>query len=208
MYDILPIGAKINPSFDFSGCGDSDGDHQEISVAGQVEEVLAAVAYLRQRSQIIEAGTFLAGLSMGAAVAGLASDSVQNLAGLVLWAPVADMYNDLKKIVGDKVFAAVENSGVADYEGFPLGRQFVESLRQNSPVSSAACFRGPALVVHGLADHEIPYRNAELYKEARKNLGLATEVHLIPDADHTFSSVEWENKVFHITATWLIQNTR
>lgn len=128
--------------------------------------------------------------------------------GLVLWAPVADLYRDIAGVVGNRIFTEVAASGVADYMGFPLGRQFVESLRCNYPVSETAGFNGPVLVVHGTADPEIPYQNAKQYQEARNNKGLSTEVHLISDADHTFSSLEWEDKVFHITSTWLVQNTR
>jgi dipeptidyl aminopeptidase/acylaminoacyl peptidase len=62
--------------------------------------------------------------------------------------------------------------------------------------------------VHGTADPDIPYSNAGLYQKARNSKGLSTEVHLIPDADHTFSSLEWEDKVFRITANWLEQNIR
>lgn len=194
--------------FDFSGCGDSDGEHREITVGGQVEEALAAVGYLRQQPQMIEAETYLAGLSMGAAIAALAAEKLPELAGLVLWAPVANLYSDLKEIVGEPIIEEAEVAGVVDYQGFLLGRQFVDSLRLSAPVPAAAAFTGPALVLHGTEDTEIPCRNAGQYHKARQSQGLATEVHLIPGADHTFSAVEWENKVFHITAAWLKQNTR
>ena len=193
--------------FDFSGCGDSDGDHRDITIDRQVREVQAAFRFLRGQTQISIARVFLLGLSMGGAVAALASRNIPGLSGLVLWAPVADLYRDIMGVVGNRIFSEAVASGVADYMGFPLGRQFVESLRHNYPVSDAAGFHGPVLVVHGTGDLDISCQNAKLYQEARNNKGLSTEVHLIRDADHTFSSLEWEDKAFYNTAAWMDQNT-
>jgi len=194
--------------FDFSGCGDSEGDHADITIDGQVAEALAAIQFIKESWQVKKDEIFLAGLSMGGAVAALAAARVPDLVGLALWAPVANMYDDIRGIVGEGLFAAINAGGMADFMGFALGRPFVESLQKNFPLAAAGDFKGPALVVHGAGDEEIPHKNAGLYQEARKGLPYATDVHLIPGADHTFSALQWEKEVFDITAEWLKSNTK
>lgn len=192
--------------FDYSGCGDSDGDHTGITIDGQIVETLAALGFLKEVPEVKRDETYLIGLSMGGAVASLAAARVSNLAGLVLWAPVADMYEEIRGIVGAGLFADVQAHGTADFEGFALGRPFVESLRNNFPIEAAAGFKGPLLAIHGTGDREIPYQNAGRYREVRKELPYATDVHLIPGADHTFSGLKWEHEVFETTAKWLKNN--
>lgn len=82
--------------FDFSGCGESDGVHEEITVDGQVAEVQAAIELLKEMPWIKSDAIYLAGLSMGGAAAALAAPRVPDLAGLVLWAPVANLYDEIK----------------------------------------------------------------------------------------------------------------
>lgn len=189
--------------FDFSGCGDSDGDHGEITINGQVVETLAALGFLKNMPQIKSDEMYLVGLSMGGAVAALAAARVSDLAGLVLLAPVADMYEDIRGIVGEELFAGAMANGIADYMGFALSSAFIESLQKNSPLAAAASFNGPLLVIHGTGDEDIPYQNAGRYQEVREGLPYATGVHLLPGADHTFSALRWENEVFEVTTGWL-----
>ncbi len=193
--------------FDFSGCGDSDGDHSEITVDGEVKEALAALDFLREFPQIKTNEIYYTGLSMGGAVAALAAARDPDLAGLVLWAPVANMYDEIRSIVGGRIFIDIWSKGRADFMGFALSRPFLESLQQNAPLTAARKFNGPVLVIHGTADREIPCQNAGFYKEARKGLPYSTDVHLVTGADHTFSALNWENEVFDTTVNWLKNNS-
>lgn len=189
--------------FDFSGCGESDGDHGEITIDGQVAETLTALGFLKKVSQVNSGQTYLAGLSMGGAVAALAAARAADVAGVVLWAPVADMYEEIRDLVGESLISDVQAYGKADFEGFALSRPFIESLRNNFPLEAAAGFAGPILAIHGTADKDIPWQNSERYREVRKGLPYSTDVHLLPDADHTFSGLKWEDEVFETTVRWL-----
>lgn len=198
--------------FDFSGCGDSDGSHEEITIDGQVRETLAALEFIKSQPNIARDKVFLIGLSMGGAVAALTAAQAQALAqvkaqaqalaGLALWAPVANMYEDIQGIVGPRLFEEVRAKGVADYEGFALGQPFIESLQSNFPLTAAKNYRGPLLVLHGTGDMEISPGNAELYRQARNKMD-STVVSLVPGADHTFSGLVWEEEIFKNTAEWL-----
>ena len=194
--------------FDFSGCGDSDGEHWDITIDGQVLEALAATDFLGSQPGVRQDAVFLAGLSMGAAVAALAARRATGLAGLVLWAPVANLYEDIRGIVGGDIFTDVWATGFADFKGFELGKQFLESLQRNHPLISAREFAGAAFIVHGTWDEEVPIGNAGLYRETRTDLPYETDVYLVEGADHTFSAAKWENEVFEVTANWLKQHFR
>lgn len=189
--------------FDYSGCGDSDGDYSEITIDGQVNETLAAIEFLR-RAEPQTDKIFLLGHSMGGAVAALTAEiAAKELNGLILWAPVANMYNDILGIVGNQIFDSVWQSGIDEYMGFGLGRGFLKSLQRNNPLVAANHYSGPVLLVHGTGDDEISYKNADLYKEKRRGLPFKTEIHLVLDADHTFSSLFWEKDLFQVTRKWM-----
>lgn len=192
--------------FDFSGCGDSDGDHFQITINDQVAETLAALEYVRALPGIDRDSIYLAGLSMGGAVAALSAARAPGLAGLILWAPVTNMYDDIRGIVGGELFSDAWSAGSADYMGFALGRPFLESLQVNFPLQAAANFQGPALIIHGTGDEELRHQNAGFYQEARKDLPYATDVYLISGADHTFSALKWEKEVLEVTQNWLKAN--
>lgn len=204
----LALAGYVVLRFDFSGCGDSDGNHEDVTINGQITETLAALEYLRSQPFVKKDETYLIGLSMGAAVASLAAERADGLRGLALWAPVANMYKDIKGIVGDGLFGEIEANGQVDYLGFGLRSEFLQSLRVNQPLTAAGNFQNPALIIHGTGDDEIPCTNAGLYKKFRDESSRLTKVHYIPDADHTFSAQKWEHEVFSVTLDWLRKCSR
>jgi pimeloyl-ACP methyl ester carboxylesterase len=193
--------------FDFSGCGDSDGNYEDITIDGQVQETIAAIEYLSSLPEISKDKVYLTGLSMGGAVAALTAAEVKTLAGLVLWAPVANLYEDNLGTVGTRLLEEIRDKGIAEYQGFALGRPFVQSLQNNFPLTAVRNYPGPLLVLHGTADVEISPWNAELYRQARNKLD-STVVSQINGADHTFTGLDWEEEIFNITAKWLREEQR
>lgn len=193
----------ISLRFDFSGCGDSDGEHEEITIDGQVAEVLAAAGFVKDLPMVRQDRVILLGLSMGGAVAALAAPEIKDLSALVLWAPVANLYEDIKGIVGEDIFEHTRTTGTGEFMGFALGKRFLESLRSNLPLTAAGRFNGPLLLVHGTADKDVSPGNTRLFKEARQGLPCDTAIRLVTGADHTFSARQWEKEVFHETTGWL-----
>lgn len=191
--------------FDFSGCGDSDGEHEDITLDQQILEVQAAIKALSMQPGIDTSRIFLLGLSLGGCVAALALPLIHDLKGVVLWAPVARPEYDLKNLIGETTFASVLANQVSDFEGFALGNPLLESLKRHDPLSTLAKFLGPVLIIHGTGDKEISYNNANDFAEKRKQEGLLlqTEVRFIRNADHTFSSLAWEKELFAKTIRWL-----
>lgn len=74
--------------FDYAGTGDSSCEQDSsVAVDRYQDSIRAAVDYLRS-SGVPEVG--LVGLRAGALLAGVTADSIDGLAGLVLWDPVTD----------------------------------------------------------------------------------------------------------------------
>lgn len=84
------LQAQIQPSslvvrFDFSGSGESDRNFEAVTLSGEVEEAKAILAYTRALSFVDPSRVFLAGLSMGGAVASIvAGDEAVALRSIVL----------------------------------------------------------------------------------------------------------------------------
>jgi exosortase A-associated hydrolase 2 len=74
--------------FDVRGCGDSSGDFSEFSIEGAVSDGMRAVETLRELTKSPEVG--LLGLRLGASIASRIADARDDVADLVLWAPIVD----------------------------------------------------------------------------------------------------------------------
>jgi pimeloyl-ACP methyl ester carboxylesterase len=62
-----------------------------------------------------------------------------------------------------------------------------------------AKYDGPVLIIHGSEDEVISPVNSEfMYNSVKGTRRLI----IIDDADHTFSSAQWESQVIGATRTW------
>ncbi|MBC9785729.1 alpha/beta fold hydrolase [Heliobacterium chlorum] len=191
--------------FDFSGCGDSDGKQEGITLQGQVREARCAVEWLSRYRGIDRQRVTLLGLSLGGAVAALTAPTLPFLDRLVLWAPVARPWEDITGILGKELTAEAFGTGIVDFEGYAISRSFLESLREQRPLESIKRVKKPLLILHGTGDREITCMNSCLYRLSRVATGLQelTKVDFINEADHTFSRLDWEQTVFERTLRWL-----
>ncbi|MCW2277707.1 alpha/beta hydrolase family protein [Heliophilum fasciatum] len=196
--------------FDFSGCGDSDGEYERTTLTKQVHEACAAVKTIASTPGIDPYRITLLGLSLGGAVTALAAPRLPQLERTILWAPVARPWQDITGILGEELTAEILKQGIGDFEGYAISKPFIESLREYEPLKASKKFPKPSLILHGTNDNEISCANTLLYRENRNAAGLQhlTEIDFIQDADHTFTSLAWENAVFTRTLQWLSGNRR
>ncbi len=122
--------------FDYFGSGDSAGESTEVSIAGAVEDTLAAIAELRDLARVRH--VTLIGLRLGAAVAALASHRSKQVDQLVLWDPVSDgpeLASRLRSIATPVLTAA----GGLEVKGFP----FPEALQRDLETLDLQAFESP-----------------------------------------------------------------
>ena len=191
--------------FDFSGCGESDGDYGDVTLTNQLKEVQDVVDYLSMIRGIDKQRITLVGHSMGGAVAALTAASDPRINQLILWSPVGTPYEDITGILGPKAVQEILKTGKHDYYGFNITRPFLKDLKKHRPIEAITSFTGAVQIIHANADEQIPKEHTTRYANALNDRGVAGRVieQYIDDADHTFSSYSFELELFDKSLAWL-----
>lgn len=190
--------------FDYSGCGESSGEHKNITFANQLKETVAVLDFLGTYPVIDSDAVILLGHSFGGGIASTVAVSDKRISRLILWSTVANPLADILGIVGKELYQQSLDGQPVHYQGFELGRQFFLSLLQIAPLETIKDFGGDVLLVHGTADVETPLANTQLFDRTLKQRpGGRHEVKLIDGADHTYSTPQWEQAVIQSTVQWL-----
>ncbi len=177
--------------FDFRGSGESQGDFSEMTVTREVEDTLAAFEYVRRQPGLDPQRVMLLGFSMGGLVAAQSATQARPHR-LALWAPaLPDLW--LPFLRGGFLPATV-----TDYNGWPLGRDFLQEVTRLRPLDAAATWGGEARVFHGDQDRTCPPEYGVRYAQA-----LRCDAVAIPGAGHTFDNLEQVEQLFRETTRFL-----
>jgi len=172
--------------FDYFGHGASTGDFAEGTVGRWREDALAAL------DGLTEGPVVLVGSSMGAWIAALAVVARPGrIAGLVGIAAAPDFTLELMEpCLSGEARAALDRDGVwlrpSLYGApYPISRRLLEEARAHRVLTGRIALAGPARLLHGLADPDVP---ADLSLRLAATIdGPDTAVTLIPDGDHRLS---------------------
>ncbi|NLA05180.1 MAG: alpha/beta hydrolase [Firmicutes bacterium] len=172
--------------FDFTGCGESEGLWEEITLSREVEDLGAVVDWARSKGyrRII-----LNGRSFGGATVLAYAAADEKIAAVCTWAAVARplrLFGDLARGRVNLDGPDSETISLFDDSGtLGLRRRFFQDLqRYDLPGCAAKISPRPLLLIHGTADEVVPVEEAHLlYGRA----GEPKELSLIEGADHRFS---------------------
>ena len=184
--------------FDFRGSGDSAGDFDDMTVSGEIIDARRVLDFLQEQEAVAGERLGVLGLSMGGAVAASVAGQDRRVKSLALWAAVAQfsLFEGQEELVEQ-----ARACGHADVGGNVLKYAFYEDSRKQDPLKWVSAYGGPALIVHGDGDPTVPVAHAHLYFDA---ISGTKEKFIIPGADHTFNSHEWETAVIEKTAAWFV----
>jgi pimeloyl-ACP methyl ester carboxylesterase len=169
--------------FDYSGCGQSDGDFADGTLSRWAEEALALIDHCGIERAV------LAGSSMGGWLMLLVAEALgARTAGLVGIAAAPD-FTDWGTSAADKARLA---AGEVVYEDNPYGPEPTPTypglwtdgqalLRLTAPID----FTGPVRLLHGQADPDVPWDIALKLAAALRSADV--QIHLIKDGDHRLS---------------------
>ncbi|WP_194841122.1 alpha/beta hydrolase [Sporosarcina cascadiensis] len=191
--------------FDFSGCGESEGDYGGVTLTNQLNEVQDVIDYVSRIRGINAHRITLVGHSLGGAVASLTAAADPRVKDLILWSPVGLPYEDITGILGRQAVNEISRNGSYDYQGFSISRRFLKDLQKHRPFDTIGVYRGGAHIIHAEADEQIPKAHAASYRAVlneRINTEPVTERY-IENADHTFSDCSLENELFDKSYEWL-----
>ncbi|GAB4407599.1 MAG: alpha/beta fold hydrolase [Anaerolineales bacterium] len=189
--------------FDFRGSGESEGDFADMTIEGEISDAAAALDWLSAQPEIDKARLGVLGLSLGGLVAACLAGRDPRVRALVLWAAPANLAEVLTKGAETAPRPPVPQPKGLDIGGLVVGHEFIRQVMTVRPLDEIRHFTGPTLVVQGTADQSVPPKDAHEYMNA---LTGPKSLLLVNGADHTFSSVAWEEEVMTASTNWFAQH--
>ena len=185
--------------FDFSGNGQSEGDFSDTTYSKSINEMIDAVSWMKNEgvSQII-----LAGHSMGAAVALLTSQKVEDIKGVCTF---AGRYSNLainsllKESANDSLIAGEPVKFISRNRSLSLKPGFFTDIQQYDLPAVVTLLTHPILAIHGDKDEIIPVD--EVYNSQKLNPDT-TEIFVVENADHMFSEADHRSAVSEKLTNW------
>ncbi len=186
--------------FDFYGSGESEGTFREVTLHGEIADAKVAVEFFRKQKGIRPEGLGLCGLSMGGAVAASVAKWSKARA-LVLWSALAHP-KELRDIAEHATRMLPD--GNHEYNAHEVSARFLDEVDRVEPVEALRKFHSPTLILHPEKDEHLPLHHPDdLFRACAAEI---KEKVIIPGADHTFTSVAWENEVIARTTQWFARH--
>lgn len=189
--------------FDFRGSGESEGDFADMTIEGEISDAVAALDWLGAQPDIDSSRIGVLGLSLGGLVAACLAGRDSRVRALVLWAAPANLAEVLTKGAENAPRPPTPQPKGLDIGGLVVGHEFIRQVMAIRPLEEIRRFAGPALVVQGTADSSVPPKDAHEYMKA---LAGPKSLLLVNGADHTFSSVAWEEEVIAASTEWFTRH--
>ena len=170
--------------FDFTGCGESEGDFQHVGIAEQKEDFLSAIRFVKTREKIGNEDIYVIGFSFGATIALVGYQSILGVKGLSLWNPVLfperDVYPNYQAA---EIVRELGSRGYCLKNGLKVGKKMVGDLRRCKLFSVIRSVRSPTFLVHGEEDRVV---NPESTEIGAVLFNCLPKFISIPGADHFF----------------------
>lgn len=194
--------------FDFRGSGDSAGESETMTVAGEVADARAALAYLQDRAGVDGKRIGLLGLSLGGMIAALTLPLEPDIRAVSLWNPVADPEGVARRRRTERSDRELVSCGVADYHGWAVGPAFLRELPELRPVESLVSGGRPVLIVLGDQDESVPNAEGLRYADTLRKGEVPVDVEIIKGGGHTFESLDTKKAAITLTVNWLTRALR
>lgn len=168
--------------FDFYGNGESDGEFEDMTFTGLMEDAEDIFNWVKGQDWTDEEQIILMGHSMGGYVASTMAPKL-NPAKLILQAPGAAMW-----IGGLERVQAMEEKGIfsADVEGLCFSTTFNKTMHPYEPFASAKGYEGPVLLLKGSEDQMVYEEICQKYLDV---YGDKCTFVLVEGGNHNFTSI-------------------
>jgi esterase/lipase len=192
-------GISVN-AFDFGGCGESDGNFSDITITSLCSDLVSAYKYVQKRfspSRIL-----LLGHSFGGTIAVLTAPSLA-IDGLILISPLADTKKHAQSHEHILTHGA-DDSGCYEYGPHELKINFLKELKESDPVNALSKkVTNNIIFFQGDCDEQISMQESSAYSDRVKELGIEPVYHIIPGADHRYSTVKGRKFLQQTVVTWI-----
>ncbi len=185
--------------FDFSGNGQSQGIFSESTYTKQIDEMAAAVRFLEGEGA---RRLGLAGHSMGAAIAVLSGDRIDEIGAVCAVAGRSSGLGARHFLSGEQR-RELDETGRVTFESRGRSLELTETFFSDAGGYDIAGvireYEKPLLVVHGEADKIIPVEEAHFAENLNPG---STELFIVPGADHMFLDEGHRRRVADRVSGW------
>lgn len=169
--------------FDFYGCGESDGEFEELTFTGQLQDTEDLYNWIIDSKITDKEHIILSGQSLGGYVASCAAPKLQPI-GLILMCPGGGMWFGCKERSDQLKAKGIQ---FVDLEGLKFNVDFNYDLYNYEPFSSAKGYDKKVLLVRGTEDKLVNEEACEMYLKCY-NKENTTYVQ-VEGGDHNFASI-------------------
>lgn len=182
-----------------NNAGESEGDFRDLTLSGEVEDAEDALAWLLELSGE-QTAIGAAGHSFGGLVCMLLAARRREIRSLVLMSAVFDAPSRFRANFADRE-AEWRRRGEIDFgDARTLGIGFFDDVANWNVSAAARSVTVPTLLVHGSGDWEVSTAESHEYLA---HLGSERrELHVIDQADHTYTREVWRDEAAGAAAEW------
>ena len=184
--------------FDFTGLGHSGGEFANTSFSSNVDDLLAAHAYLSTQNM---SPSLLIGHSLGGAAVLKAAAALDSIKAVVTIGAPFDPGHVTHNFAG--ALAEIEQKGQAEVNlggrTFSIGKSFVDDVAETKIAAATSRLNAALLVMHAPLDDIVGIENAgEIFATAKHPKSFVT----LDGADHLVSRAEDAEYIASVIATW------
>lgn len=190
--------------FDFRGHGESYGKIVNMTITGEISDLLSAKKFLKSKGYLNFA---IVGASFGA-IPSVYCANRNDIKCLILWYPVLDLVKTFlnpklpwaKKSFNKKGFGMLSKKGYLLLGVSKLGKKLISEMSFYKPFEQLSKINIPVLTMHGDKDTYVPYSVAKRYGKPNSKSRFIT----LHDAEHGPTEIhlgflvnetaEWVNK--------------
>ena len=200
--EILAARGIASFRFDFLGAGESSGHYRDMTISGQVEQLLAVVEHARDT--LHPTSLALVGESYGATIAILGLSQLDVRCLVLLWPAIWLLDRTFASYVTPDRLREAEQRGFIVEEGEQVGLPFLQEVQAVKEVSDRLHgLTVPTLWIHGDADQEVPYQQSQ---RAARLVSGPKRVVIVPGGDHTLARPAEREVVNHEVTDWLVSH--
>lgn len=180
--------------FDFSGCGESEGDYAETSLSKLRDDLASILAFVKSQPHVDGSRIGIHAQSFGTSTAVALHPRINSL---ILMGSISRPKEFFLKRYGKNNVTGIPEIQKADGRVIKLKSQFWTDFDNHDLLSSIQKIRCSILFIHGGSDSTVPLTEMEAYYE--KVNGKKEKV-IITGADHGLRP--YRKKMYKIAADW------
>jgi len=187
--------------FDFSGCGESEGDYSETSLTKLSSDLDIILKFVREQPKVDSSKLGILGQSMGTATTFTLAPQA---ACMIMMGSVAYLWKSLIRYFGDGynptgVSTRSRSSGRVTH----IKPQFWKDSKNHNLLSSITKITCPILFIHGSEDTTVPLSDMEEYFKAANE---PKEKIILEGADHSLRPLR--DEMYKIVVQWFTKHLK